>query len=167
MNAVAAQLAELIKYREAQETVRRSETSLRHIIARNADGMIIMDDDGVVHFVNPAGEALLGRKAEELLDKSFGYPVVAGEKAEIDIVRKDGEATTAEMRSVEIDWNGKRAILASLRDITERKQIEQMKNDFVSLVTSQLRTPGDSKTTIDNGREILQFASAVRKLHDV
>ncbi len=141
INTIAAQLGEIIRYKRVQEMLRSSEANLRNIIAMNADGMIVLDKKGIMRFVNPAALGLFGRKAEQLLGESFGYPVVAGEKTEVDIVHKGGEAITAEMRMVEIDWDGESACLASLRDITERRQIEQMKTDFVLLVSNQLKNP--------------------------
>jgi len=141
INTLAAQLREIISYRRTQELLRSSETNLHHIISRNADGMTVVDSNGILTFINPAAEALFGRKAEQLLGKSFGYPVVAGEKTEVDIVRKGGEVVAAEMRTVEIEWDGYSACLASLRDITKRKQIEQKKTDFVSIVSYQLKNP--------------------------
>lgn len=98
-----------------------SEARLRNIIEKNADGIIIVDQKGKVCFVNPAVESFFGRKAEGLVGELFGFPVVAGETAEVDIVRKGGERIVAEMRVVETEWDGEKAYLASLRDITERK----------------------------------------------
>ncbi len=103
--------------------VQFSEARLRHIIERNSDGVIIMDRNGIVRFVNPAAEALLSRSKEQLLDEVFGFPV--GEATtELDVLRRDGETAVAEMRVVETEWNGEAAYLASLRDITERKRAE-------------------------------------------
>ena len=141
INAITTQLAEIISYKRAQETLRNTEANLRHIITNNADGMIVIDKNGVVRFVNPAAEAIFGRKAEKLLNKSFGFPTVAGEKTEIEILRKNSETATAEIRTVEIEWYGESACLASLRDITKRKQIEQLKTDSILLVSNLLQTP--------------------------
>ena len=102
-----------------------SEARLRNIIEKNADGIIILDADGIVHFVNPAAEILFGRKAEELLGELFGFPLVVGTRMEIDIIRKSGEKAVAEMRVVETNWEGESAYLASLRDITERVRMEE------------------------------------------
>ena len=55
----------------------------------------------------------------------FGFPVVAGETTEVNIIRRDGEKKYAEMRVVEMDWQGESTCLASLRDITGRKQAEE------------------------------------------
>ncbi len=135
--------------------LRASETRLRTIIEKNSDGNLVVDKDGIVQFLNPAAENLLDRKPEELLGKSFGHPVVPGEGAELEIVRKDGEVRVAEMRSVEIDWEGGIAYLASLRDISQLKQLltetrdmneqlrkaNQIKEDFLANVSHELRTP--------------------------
>lgn len=120
---------------------KRAEQIERHIITNNADGMIVVDKNGIVCFVNPAAEDIFGRKTEELMGKSFGFPAVAGKRTEIDVVRKGGEITTAEMRVVEIEWDRKIAYLESLRDITNRKQIDQLKDEFVGTVSHELRTP--------------------------
>src|SRR5581483_10006216 len=89
------------------------------------DGIIIVDHEGVVRFVNPAAESLFNRRAAALLGSQFGFPLVAGETTEMDVLRGGGETAVAEMRVVETEWEGEPALLASLRDITERKRAEE------------------------------------------
>ncbi len=105
-----------------------SERRFRKIIESNADGIIIIDGNGLLRFLNPAAESFFDRKSEELLGEPFGFPMVAGEPTEVDIVRVDGKTAIAEMRVVEIDWEGETAHLASLHDITQiyeaRKRVE-------------------------------------------
>jgi PAS domain S-box-containing protein len=102
-----------------------SEARLRTIIQHDADAIIIVDRKGIMRFINPAAEILFGRKGEGLEGKSFGFPVVPGEKAEIDIVRKGGGIAVAEMRTVETEWDKEPAYLVSVRDITDHKQTEE------------------------------------------
>jgi PAS domain S-box-containing protein len=78
----------------------------------------------VVCFVNPSAEVLFGRSAEELTGEVFGFPVADGETTEIDVLCKGNRIRSAEMRVVETSWSGEVAYLASLRDITDRKQVE-------------------------------------------
>jgi len=129
-----------------------SEVRFRNMIEKDADGIIIVDSNGVVRFANPAAEVLFSCKAEEFLGQLFGFPVVAGETTELDIVHGKAGKIIAEMRVVEMDWEGERAYLASLRDITERKRmIEeleqtrqqelQLKDQFLSHVSHELRSP--------------------------
>jgi DNA-binding response OmpR family regulator len=101
------------------------EDDLHNVITRNADSMVIVDKNGAICFANPAAKVLFGRTMEELVGQIFGFPVVKGETTEVDILRGGGETTVAEMRVVEIKWQGEIAYLASLHDITERKWLEE------------------------------------------
>jgi len=99
-----------------------SEARFRNIIERTVDGVLIVDRQGLVRFVNPAAQSLFGRPAAEMLGGMLGFPVVAGETTELDIVRTSAGAVVAEVRVVETEWEGETAYLASLRDVTEREQ---------------------------------------------
>ena len=91
-----------------------------------ADGIVIVDFEGNVVFMNPAAEILLGRRLQELQGQPLGFPIVSGESTEIDIFRKGNGAVSAEMRVVKTAWNGKPAHIASLRDISERIQLQDV-----------------------------------------
>ncbi len=101
-----------------------SEKKFRNIIVNNTDCIVIVDRNGIVRFTNPAAELLLGHKANELIGASFGFPVIAGETTELDIIKENGDTAVAEMRMVETEWEGEIAYLASLRDITHHKLME-------------------------------------------
>jgi len=137
-----------LQTKKTKEELKSSKENLRNVIEKNADSIIIVDRSGTVRFANPAAELFFGRKAKELVGGLFGYPVADGKTTEIDVIRKDGERTVAEMRAVEIEWEGETAYIASLRDITERKKTEEelikldrMKSEFISNVSHELRTP--------------------------
>lgn len=99
---------------------------LRHLIAQLADGVLVLDRDGSLLFLNPAAEHLLGRPAGELLGENVGFPMVAGGVAiELELVTIDGSERVAEMRTAEIEWDGEPAYVATLRDVTERKRLEE------------------------------------------
>ncbi len=108
------------------EALRASEARFRRLIAKNVDGMVVIDRSGLIRFANPAAETLFARRATELVGEPFGFPMVVGETTELDIVSRTGDLVVAEMRVVETEWEGEAAYLASLRDISERKRAEQM-----------------------------------------
>ena len=118
-----------------------TEANFYQMIQSNADGMVIIDRQGTVCFVNPAAEMLLGRPAAELIGRPFEFPVATGKTEEVEVVRGDKKLRTTEMRVVETLWEGRLAHLASLRDVTERKRLEALKDEFVSKVSHELRTP--------------------------
>jgi len=107
------------------ESLRGAEANLRRVITKNVDCIIIVDKNGMVRFVNPAAEALFGRKAEEWLGKPFTFPMKPDEVMEFKITREDGETVVAEMHAVEIEWEDETANLASIRDITQRKILKE------------------------------------------
>jgi PAS domain-containing protein len=99
---------------------------LRHLIAQLADGILVVDGDGCVLFLNPAAERLLGRPAEALLGENVGFPMVAGGAAvELELVTSDGSDRVAEMQMAEVEWDGRPAFVAALRDVTLRKRLEE------------------------------------------
>jgi signal transduction histidine kinase/CheY-like chemotaxis protein len=101
--------------------VAQGEERLRRIIDSIADAVVLVDGDGTVKVANPAAAALFGQRREELIGDHFGLPLVAGETTEVDL--KSG--AVAEMRTVEILWEDEPACLATLRDVTARKEAEE------------------------------------------
>jgi signal transduction histidine kinase len=109
----------------------QAEDNLRAILDANADGVVVVDHDGVVCFANPAAEELFGRRADDLVGSVFGFPLVAGATTELDVVRTSDDRRIVEMRVVAIEWDGRAACLASLRDITDRARMEAERAELI------------------------------------
>jgi signal transduction histidine kinase len=109
--------------RRASE-LERSEQRFLDIVEHNADAIIVVDDDGVIRFANPAARSMFAGRRDDLVGTHFGFPLVAGETTEIDLFSR-GAPRSAEMRFVESEWDGSPARIATLRDITERRQVEE------------------------------------------
>lgn len=122
--SVTNQLGLAIGRKKAEEALRESEERLQTIINNNIDGSIVVDLEGKVRFVNPAAAAIFGRQREYFLNTTLWLSTLDRGINEIEIQRKTGKFITVEMRRVELCWEGKKAYLLSLRDITERKQAE-------------------------------------------
>jgi len=120
-----------------------------------ADGIVVVDVVDKVRFVNPAAERLLGRGSGELVGQAFGFPLLLGETTEVEIHGSDGGYVVVELRVAESEWEGRDALVVSLRDVTERaklieqqdhmidrlRELDEMKTDFVSMVSHDLRSP--------------------------
>ncbi|MGH9501260.1 MAG: ATP-binding response regulator [Terriglobales bacterium] len=104
---------------------RQTEERARAILDASIDATVVLDHHGVVRYANPAAEGMFGRQASELKTQPFGLPLTTDRTTEIDIIRSNGESGVAEMRVTEINWEEGDAYLASMRDITERKQMEE------------------------------------------
>jgi signal transduction histidine kinase len=108
----------------------RSEARFRDVIERNADAIVVVDGDGLIRFTNAMATKLFGGTRAELLGTPFGFPLVADETTELDLL-SDGGPRVAEMRVVQSEWEGHIAYIASLRDVTERKRAEQGARDLI------------------------------------
>ncbi|MCF8029458.1 MAG: PAS domain S-box protein [Desulfohalobiaceae bacterium] len=111
--------------KEGEERLMAAHDKLDTLVQLNADGLMVLDRDGVIRFLNPAATEMLGRKQEELLGKQFGYPLTPGSSTEIELLSESGDTNVAELRATETNWSGQDALLASFRDITGRKRAEE------------------------------------------
>ncbi len=116
----------LLENQQLRAEIKTRDVRFRALIDQNADGILVVDQDGGVRFANPAAEELFQIAADQWLDQPFGFPVVPGQATEVDISRGFGAGSTlvAEMRATEVVWEGKPAYVVSLRDISERKRAE-------------------------------------------
>ncbi|MDO9271205.1 MAG: EAL domain-containing protein [Methylobacter sp.] len=103
---------------------------LSQLAYHSADGSLVVDHEGDVLFANPAAEKLFGRYGDELVNNPFGFPVVDGDRTEVDILRADGTTTVAEMRVTEVTRDGQALFVVTLRDTTERKHREEQLRIF-------------------------------------
>ncbi|MDD2303008.1 MAG: response regulator, partial [Eubacteriales bacterium] len=101
-----------------------SEKRYHRMINNSADGVLIIDEKGMVRFANPAAENILCRKQDRLVGQSFGFPMAASGTTELDVVCGEGRVIVAEMRVSETEYEGQALSLAALRDITQHKQTQ-------------------------------------------
>ena len=126
----------------AQELV-NIQANLYKILEHNADAIIVVGRDRQTRFTNPAAEALFGYNKKELLKKPFDFPLEGGKTSEIEISHQGGEIAIAEMRVVDIDWEGEPAYLASLRDITESKRAAEALQESEEKFSKAFRSSPD------------------------
>ncbi|QNA89157.1 PAS domain S-box protein [Massilia sp. Dwa41.01b] len=150
--------------RGATEKVQASEARIRAIVDASQDAFIAADLEGRIKEWNSQAEALLGWRRHEaighdlvelMLPERFRPPESApmlafvengqqgmlGERIERVVTDRHGLEIPVEM-STSLTGAGAAAVFSIfLRDITERKRIDQMKNEFVGTVSHELRTP--------------------------
>jgi two-component system phosphate regulon sensor histidine kinase PhoR len=114
-----------LQRKQSEEALQIGERNFRDLINKSSDAIVVTDKNAIVLFVNPAAQSLFGRNAEELLGKTFEFPIDVGDTTELEIIHKCGTKAIAEMRIVETNWQGKDAYIASLQDITKHKATER------------------------------------------
>lgn len=158
---------------ERTKELRLSEQRFATLSEATVEGVAIHTDWVISEFNTRLAEQV-GR--EELCGRSFLDFVgsedgdrlraagLANEVAalEVDILPPGGRPFTAEVSLGSSQFLGAPADVLTVRDISERKRIEDLKDDFVSTVSHELRTP---LTSIRGGLSLLNF-TAGEKLDD-
>ncbi|MGD9241176.1 MAG: HD domain-containing phosphohydrolase, partial [Desulfobacterales bacterium] len=116
---------EVEQRQETEKALHMSEINFRNMIYSNADGILILDENSIVKFMNPAAESIFGTKAGHFVGQTFEHLIIPEKPTELDITTGDGKTMVAEMRVMETEWEGQKVYLASLRDITDRKRMQQ------------------------------------------
>jgi PAS domain S-box-containing protein len=136
------------------------------ILAAVGDGIYGMDLEGRFSFINPAAAKMLGYTVDELLGKNThelihhshadgtqhskeNCPILLGIKRREGVRirddvfwRKDGTTVPVEYVASPIVDEGQMAgMVVAFQDISERRRLEKMKDEFISTVSHELRTP--------------------------
>lgn len=134
----------LAERKRTEAALRDSERRFRHLIESAPDGVVI-SQNGQILYLNPAAMRLLGYDhPDELLSKPMTTFLAPDEiqimRERIAIVqktrqvlppreykatRKDGSQVVAEITSLPIEHEGKSAVIAFARDVTERAKMQE------------------------------------------
>jgi PAS domain S-box-containing protein len=148
----------------------RDLSSLTHrtdlLLNSVADGIYGVDEKGLITFVNPVAAGTLGYAPDKLIGvkahDEFHAPQPSGapypehvcyisdaisrgmvtNPEEDRYVRPDGRLVPVEVTASPISADGRPlGAVVVFRDITQRQEIDRLKNEFISVVSHELRTP--------------------------
>ncbi|MBT3785384.1 response regulator [bacterium] len=118
--------------REQKQEVERQKGALQEhhdrifaILSSNADGILIVDREEKIRYLNPAAEILLRKSREKVIGEKVWFPLITNTLTEAKIDAADSLEITLEVLVQELVWEQQPAYIASLRDITQRKILEE------------------------------------------
>ncbi len=157
---IKEQYETLVRIKEDVRAGKKFEMAVKS----TSDQIIITDPEGIILYANPAIEEISGYDPIKVLGKKAGSKDLWGGQMEkgfyknfwktikeekkpfkgtFENKKKDGSPYFAQTTvSPVLDDTGEVSFFVGIeRDITKEKEIEKMKDDFVSLVSHQMRTP--------------------------
>ncbi|WP_053006801.1 ATP-binding protein [Chromobacterium subtsugae] len=192
---LAASTVDMMLMQPAADLIKQlhdSDTRLRAVLDTVIDGIITLDAHGVMESANPAACRIFGYAASELAGRSLdmliaapcqsmagGMPGMAGalplleHGKEVTGLHRNGATFPLELSISEMHLQGSCMFVAVARDISERKKVERIKNEFISTISHELRTPltsihgglalalnGGDETLSPRTRQLLEIASS-------
>ncbi|OIO36776.1 MAG: hypothetical protein AUJ72_05665 [Candidatus Omnitrophica bacterium CG1_02_46_14] len=147
------------KFENAQQTFKKVDEEKRTteaVVKNVAEGLVIVNENGEVLLMNPSAEKILGVQKEKKLGKSIledmrdelmislsrpskktGEKIIEF-KSKNENVKKILRASNAMIQNE----NGQTVGMVNiLTDVTKQRELEDIKNKFVSNLTHELRTP--------------------------
>ena len=88
-------------------------------VDQGALGVIWLDSDRVVRHVNAAAQQFLSVREEEMQGKLFNFFIRINETIQISIFRRNRRPGVGEMHMMEMEYNGEKTYLLSIKDITK------------------------------------------------
>lgn len=140
-----------LKYQEVLVEKKQTNAVMESI----AEGLVVVNNKGEVVMMNPAAEKLLDVEQKDRIGKPLTEDVKDEQLISLVQGTKDGdkeivlnakrEETKKVLRSsnaVVADEDGNPVgMVAVLSDVTQQRQVDQLKSDFVAKVSHELRTP--------------------------
>ncbi len=137
-----AVMQDITRRKESEEALRLGEERFRAILDSMVDGVIVLDKNGAVTLFNPAAERIFLRQAAHTLHKSVqnlfaseDWPKYSDYLAshlgqnppkviEVNALRADGSPLPIDLAVSEINQGGVMMLIVIVRDIAERKRLE-------------------------------------------
>lgn len=149
----------------AEEELRSSEEKMRAMSEASSDAVIVVDVDDIISFWNSAAEEMFGWKAEEVIGQKLhplitpeeyhekiirgmkefaqtGQGEVLGQVKEMPAIRRNGEVFVVERSVTSFKLGDAYLAVGNLRDITERKRLEQELRNYANRLTLASKAGG-------------------------
>jgi two-component system, cell cycle sensor histidine kinase and response regulator CckA len=137
-----AVVQDVTRSKQSEEALRRGEERLQAILHSMPDGVIVLDESGLVTLFNPAAEKIFQRKANQVLDRSSAELFAGADRKkygkylasqsgegqagviEVSALQPDGGLLPIDVAVSEISRGGARMSIVVVRDISARKKLE-------------------------------------------
>jgi signal transduction histidine kinase len=101
-----------------------TDDMIRAMLAAATDGIMAVDERGIIRFGNRAAADMLGLPVHDLVGRGLGHDLIAGQASEIELKVPGRGMRVLDARTAAMNLPGERVLVAVLRDVTQRNQPE-------------------------------------------
>lgn len=117
---VLARAATHIQLRQKTIALKQAQQQLETIVSYMQDGLLVVDQAGLIQFANPAAAHMVKQPLEPLVGQQLGLPVVEKRTTQIEILRLNGAVGVAKITVAQAKWKEQPAAIVCLRAISDR-----------------------------------------------
>ncbi len=140
---------------EYQNELAKQNKILEATINSLSDGLVIIDEHGKILRTTPLaaqwlgveGKDLIGKLIAEYIETPKGKPISTLKNDEIVIINDKSSNFTASSVALKIEDKKNRHIVI-IKNITDQKELESLKEDFVATLTHDLKVPIVAETNM-------------------
>lgn len=111
-----------VTLKKSNKRLEESENRLNTIVTFNISGILVLDKQGIIKYVNPAAEKILGQDFSALQGQKFQYQYSLNSAT---LFSPENSVLQVEVLAVETEWGGEESVLLTLHDITELMKAEK------------------------------------------
>nr|WP_281175492.1 PAS domain-containing sensor histidine kinase [Desulfobacter vibrioformis] len=133
----------------------------------STDGILVVDPQGTVLFLNPAAEKILQRKKNVILGTQLGLPTQDIGRVEIDMLVPNGDTVPVELWANNTVWEDKPAIRVSVRDLSLQRSAENALRRSQEFLNETARIAMIGGWELDVRTNAIRWTDMTRHIHGV
>lgn len=147
---LAAGLSASLETARMYQVLADERTTLAAVLGSTRDAVLVVNESGIILLANPAVQSMLGLDAAMIIGQSLEQVVENGAVlllfAELpeelqEITLPDGRTAEVSLVPVRSEYGEAIGWAAVFHDVTLFKELEQMKSDFVNIVSHDMKNP--------------------------
>ncbi len=112
--------------KSVQQKITAVERRFQEMVTKSADGLMVLNKEGIIRYVNPMTAAFFGRRQSDFIGRHFDLVSVDTGIQEFGFTNSLGQSIYGEFQTVQIDWGDEPAYMVSIRDVTQQRKNAQM-----------------------------------------